>query len=141
MISPEKFGERLLTCGVASLFAAFWIVTFALQDRPEFTSHYVVSAIAVGLVGTWWILAVRILWRTWSARHADFLHRLDGPGRVAAEASGGVAGIEDVKRVKAVEHEGIEGLIIGKALYTGAVDLAEAMRVAHLEGGRMRDEG
>ncbi len=46
-------------------------------------------------------------------------------------ASGGVASIEDIKRVKAVEHEGIEGVIIGKALYTGAVDLAEAMRVAH----------
>lgn len=45
--------------------------------------------------------------------------------------SGGVAGIEDVKRVKAVEDKGLEGLIIGKALYTGAVDLAEAMQVAH----------
>ena len=48
-------------------------------------------------------------------------------------ASGGVAGIEDVKRIKAVEDEGIEGLIIGKALYTGAVDLAEAMQIAHGE--------
>jgi phosphoribosylformimino-5-aminoimidazole carboxamide ribotide isomerase len=46
-------------------------------------------------------------------------------------ASGGVASLEDVKRIKAVEHEGIEGLIIGKALYTGAVDLAEAVRIAH----------
>lgn len=45
--------------------------------------------------------------------------------------SGGVAGINDVKRVKAAEAEGIEGLIIGKALYTGAVDLAEAMQIAH----------
>lgn len=45
--------------------------------------------------------------------------------------SGGVAGINDVKRVKAAEAEGIEGLIIGKALYTGAVDLAQAMQVAH----------
>lgn len=47
--------------------------------------------------------------------------------------SGGVATLEDVKRVKAAEDEGkgIEGLIIGKALYTGAVDLVEAMSVAH----------
>ena len=45
--------------------------------------------------------------------------------------SGGVAGLEDVKRVKANEDKGLEGLIIGKALYTGAVDLAEAMRIAH----------
>ncbi len=45
--------------------------------------------------------------------------------------SGGVASLDDVKRVKANEDKGLEGLIIGKALYTGAVDLAEAMRIAH----------
>lgn len=45
-------------------------------------------------------------------------------------ASGGVAEIEDIKRLKAVEHEGIEGVIIGKALYTGAIDLAEARVIA-----------
>lgn len=46
-------------------------------------------------------------------------------------ASGGVAGIDDVYRVaRAVD---IEGMIIGKALYTGKIDLAEALRVA--EGG------
>ncbi|MEW5960838.1 MAG: 1-(5-phosphoribosyl)-5-[(5-phosphoribosylamino)methylideneamino]imidazole-4-carboxamide isomerase [Chloroflexota bacterium] len=55
----------------------------------------------------------------------------DARRRFRVIASGGVAGLEDVKRLKAVEHEGIEGVIIGKALYTGAVNLAEAMRVAH----------
>ena len=45
--------------------------------------------------------------------------------------SGGVASIEDVKQVKANEDNGLEGLIIGKALYAGTVDLAEAMRIAH----------
>jgi phosphoribosylformimino-5-aminoimidazole carboxamide ribotide isomerase len=45
--------------------------------------------------------------------------------------SGGVAGIDDVKRVKAQENKGLEGLIIGKALYARKVDLAEAMRIAH----------
>jgi phosphoribosylformimino-5-aminoimidazole carboxamide ribotide isomerase len=49
-------------------------------------------------------------------------------------ASGGVAGIEDIERLKTVEHEGVEGVIIGQALYTGAIDLAEAMVVAHEEG-------
>lgn len=61
-------------------------------------------------------------------------HTADPERRFKVIASGGVAGIEDVRRVKAVEHEGVEGLIIGKALYTGAVDLAEAMRIAHEEG-------
>ncbi|RME98706.1 MAG: 1-(5-phosphoribosyl)-5-[(5-phosphoribosylamino)methylideneamino] imidazole-4-carboxamide isomerase [Chloroflexi bacterium] len=47
--------------------------------------------------------------------------------------SGGVAGLDDVQAVKEHEDEGLEGLIIGKALYAGNVDLADAMRVAHGE--------
>lgn len=46
-------------------------------------------------------------------------------------ASGGVAGMDDVYKVAAATE--IEGMIIGKALYTGKIDLAEALRVA--EGG------
>lgn len=42
-------------------------------------------------------------------------------------ASGGVSSLEDVKRLTAL---GIHGAIIGKAYYTGAVDLAEAIGVA-----------
>lgn len=42
-------------------------------------------------------------------------------------ASGGVSSIEDVK---ALAGFGIHGAIIGKAYYTGAIDLAEAVRVA-----------
>ena len=54
------------------------------------------------------------------------------PGRrFEVIVSGGVASLEDVKKVKAVEGQGIEGVIIGKALYTGAVDLAKAMQIAH----------
>jgi phosphoribosylformimino-5-aminoimidazole carboxamide ribotide isomerase len=52
-------------------------------------------------------------------------------GQVQVIVSGGVAGLADIERAKAAETQGIEGVIIGKALYTGAVDLAEAMRVAH----------
>lgn len=41
-------------------------------------------------------------------------------------ASGGVATLEDLKKVEAI---GVEGAIIGKAIYTGAIDLAEAVRL------------
>jgi phosphoribosylformimino-5-aminoimidazole carboxamide ribotide isomerase len=50
--------------------------------------------------------------------------------------SGGVANLEDIQRAKAVESEGIEGVIIGKALYTGKIDLAEAVRVARGDPSR-----
>lgn len=42
-------------------------------------------------------------------------------------ASGGVSSLEDVRRLRAMD---IHGAIIGKAYYTGAVDLAEAIEVA-----------
>jgi phosphoribosylformimino-5-aminoimidazole carboxamide ribotide isomerase len=45
-------------------------------------------------------------------------------------ASGGVSSLDDIRALKEVEANGIAGVIIGKALYTGAVDLAEAIAVA-----------
>ena len=46
-------------------------------------------------------------------------------------ASGGVSSLEDLKRLAELA---IEGAIIGKALYVGAIDLAEAVRV--IEGNQ-----
>ena len=48
-------------------------------------------------------------------------------------ASGGVASLDDIRRVKAVEGDGVQGCIIGKAIYTGAVDLKEALALAKEE--------
>jgi phosphoribosylformimino-5-aminoimidazole carboxamide ribotide isomerase len=45
-------------------------------------------------------------------------------------ASGGVAGVEDIHRLKAAGEPGIEGVIIGRALYDGRIDPAEALRAA-----------
>ncbi len=42
-------------------------------------------------------------------------------------ASGGVGSMEDVKAVKDAAAHGIEGVIIGKALYDGRVDAKEAL--------------
>lgn len=45
-------------------------------------------------------------------------------------ASGGVSRIEDIQALKKLESTGVEGVIVGKAIYTGAVKLAEALEVA-----------
>jgi phosphoribosylformimino-5-aminoimidazole carboxamide ribotide isomerase len=45
-------------------------------------------------------------------------------------ASGGVASLEDIQALKEVEASGVAGVIIGRALYTGDVDLAQAIAVA-----------
>lgn len=43
-------------------------------------------------------------------------------------ASGGVSTYEDIKKLKAIEKYGVEGAIIGKALYTGDIILSEALK-------------
>lgn len=50
-------------------------------------------------------------------------------------ASGGVAGIEDIHRLVAARASGIEGVVMGKAIYAGRIDLAEALAVAASPGG------
>ncbi|MBO9714495.1 1-(5-phosphoribosyl)-5-[(5-phosphoribosylamino)methylideneamino]imidazole-4-carboxamide isomerase [Sphingomonas sp.] len=45
-------------------------------------------------------------------------------------ASGGVSGIEDIHALAPHVADGIEGVITGRALYDGRLDLGEAIRVA-----------
>lgn len=45
-------------------------------------------------------------------------------------ASGGVAGIEDIHALVPHVADGVEGVITGRALYDGRLDLADAIRVA-----------
>jgi phosphoribosylformimino-5-aminoimidazole carboxamide ribotide isomerase len=54
----------------------------------------------------------------------DSIREVAGATRAAIIASGGVSSIEDLRRLAAL---GIEGAIVGKALYTGAIDLREAI--------------
>jgi phosphoribosylformimino-5-aminoimidazole carboxamide ribotide isomerase len=45
-------------------------------------------------------------------------------------ASGGVGGLDDLKALKAAAGAGIEGVVIGRALYDGRLDAAEALLLA-----------
>ena len=49
-------------------------------------------------------------------------------------ASGGIAGIQDIKDLAAVESEGIMGAILGRALYEGKLDLEQAQTYADAAG-------
>lgn len=42
------------------------------------------------------------------------------------QAAGGIAGVDDLRRLS---EEGMDGAVVGRALYEGAVDLAEALRI------------
>ena len=45
-------------------------------------------------------------------------------------ASGGLAGMPDIERLCAIEHEGVDGVICGRAIYNGALDFAAAQKRA-----------
>lgn len=45
-------------------------------------------------------------------------------------ASGGVTDLNDIKRLCATDEEGIVGVVVGRALYEGTIDLAEAQALA-----------
>ena len=46
------------------------------------------------------------------------------------EASGGVSTLEDIRALRGLVEAGVEGAIVGKALYAGQFTLAEALEVA-----------
>jgi phosphoribosylformimino-5-aminoimidazole carboxamide ribotide isomerase len=46
-------------------------------------------------------------------------------------ASGGVATTKDIEQLKTLESKGVTGVIVGKALYTGAIKLTNALEEAN----------
>lgn len=48
-------------------------------------------------------------------------------------ASGGVASLDDIRRLKALQEHGVEAVIVGRALYSGAFTLREAMEAAEAD--------
>jgi phosphoribosylformimino-5-aminoimidazole carboxamide ribotide isomerase len=65
---------------------------------------------------------------------------LDGAASLAAAvaipviASGGVGSLDHVRAAAARARDGVAGLIVGRALYTGAVKLEEALEIASGKG-------
>jgi phosphoribosylformimino-5-aminoimidazole carboxamide ribotide isomerase len=54
-------------------------------------------------------------------------------------ASGGVSSLDDLRRLKDAEASGVEGVIIGQALYSGALGLREAIQIS--KSANQRIEG
>jgi phosphoribosylformimino-5-aminoimidazole carboxamide ribotide isomerase len=59
--------------------------------------------------------------------------KLAGEISIPVIASGGISSLEDIRALMEVADEGIMGVIIGRALYEGTVDLAEAQKL--VDGG------
>ncbi|WP_165079461.1 MULTISPECIES: 1-(5-phosphoribosyl)-5-[(5-phosphoribosylamino)methylideneamino]imidazole-4-carboxamide isomerase [unclassified Desulfovibrio] len=62
-----------------------------------------------------------------SGVNADALARLVRAAHVPVIAAGGVSTLEDVRRLYPLAREGLEGVISGRALYEGTLDLPAAL--------------
>jgi phosphoribosylformimino-5-aminoimidazole carboxamide ribotide isomerase len=62
--------------------------------------------------------------------NVDATAKLAAAAGLPVIASGGVASLDDVRALRAAEGSGIAAAIIGRALYTGAVRLADAIAAA-----------
>lgn len=61
-----------------------------------------------------------------SGVNVDATVRLAQHVRIPVFASGGIAGIGDIEALCAVEDEGVEGAILGRSIYEGALDFQAA---------------
>ncbi len=59
--------------------------------------------------------------------------------KVPVYASGGVADLTDIDRLCAVEDEGIEAVVLGRALYEGGLDFRQALQRAQAARGATGD--
>ena len=67
---------------------------------------------------------------TMQGPNISLLREVAGATKAPIIASGGVSTLEDIQALSALTSIGIEGSIIGKALYAGAFTLEEALKVS-----------
>lgn len=60
----------------------------------------------------------------------DSIAEMVAHARMPVIASGGVSSLDDIRALAALSPPGVEGVIVGKALYTGAFSLEDAIRQA-----------
>jgi phosphoribosylformimino-5-aminoimidazole carboxamide ribotide isomerase len=54
--------------------------------------------------------------------------------KIPVLASGGVASLDDIRRLLPLQNEGVEGVIVGKALYARAITLSDAISLGAVLG-------
>ncbi|MFW5487252.1 MAG: 1-(5-phosphoribosyl)-5-[(5-phosphoribosylamino)methylideneamino]imidazole-4-carboxamide isomerase [Desulfovibrio sp.] len=65
------------------------------------------------------------------------LAELCSKSRIPVIAAGGVSTMADIKALAPLVNEGLEGVITGRAIYEGTLDLAEALQWIKDQGGRV----
>lgn len=64
---------------------------------------------------------------TLGGARADLVRRVLARGGLRVVLAGGIGTLEHIREVLAIDDGGLEGVVVGRALYEGAVDLVEAI--------------
>ncbi|MEM2133225.1 MAG: 1-(5-phosphoribosyl)-5-[(5-phosphoribosylamino)methylideneamino]imidazole-4-carboxamide isomerase [Candidatus Jordarchaeaceae archaeon] len=85
------------------------------------------TAVKMETLGTGWILSTSIV-RDGTFEGVDLktMQKLVKSVKIKVVASGGVRSLEDILNLKKI---GVSGVVIGKALFEGSIDLKEAIRM------------
>ena len=67
---------------------------------------------------------------TLAGHNAEATAELARQAGISVIASGGVASLDDIRTLKKYEADGIEGVVVGRALYTSAINLPDALQIA-----------
>ncbi len=70
---------------------------------------------------------------TLSGPRLDLLRRVLGSSEARVVAAGGIGNLEHIESVLSLAHERLEGVVVGRALYEGTVDLREAVNLTRKE--------
>ncbi len=64
---------------------------------------------------------------TLAGPNIESIERLSKNVKIPVIASGGVSGLKDIEALLTIKDPELEGVIVGKAIYSGAIDLREAI--------------
>jgi len=124
----SKFGDKIV---ISVDFSGNKVVKKGWQEKTDLDPIAVIKDMKKIGVSTIVVTDISVdgtLMGPKTDRLKEILNSVD----ISVIASGGISSLEDIRKLKGLNSKNLEGLIIGKALYEGRIDLKEAIDIANL---------
>lgn len=122
----SRFDEKLV---VSIDFSGGHVAKTGWQERTNLTPDLV--AMGMENLGVKTIVVTDIATDgTLMGPNIDKLKKILASVDISVIASGGVSNLDDIKKLKALGSKNLEGVIVGRALYEGKIDLKKAIKAA-----------
>ena len=122
----SRFGEKIV---VSVDFAGDRVTKKGWQEESDLSPEAV--AVKMQKLGVKTLVVTDItVDGTLMGPNIERLKKILGTVDIKIIASGGISSLEDVKKLKEIGSENLEGVIIGRALYEGKFDLEDAIKIA-----------